>query len=76
MNKDDLIERVRQHPAYDQLKLLFGRDVIASTSVKGFAGSQKHFLQQPFQREFICRPFVFIIPEKEDAAYFLNDLNV
>ena len=73
MNKEDLFERVGHHPVYRQLQeYLAGRDVFKA-AVKGFAGSQEALFAAALANS-TSKPFVVVLPEKEDAAYFLNDL--
>jgi len=73
LTKENLIEKVGHHPVYKQLESNFSGTEIVRTSVKGFAGSQEALFAAVLANS-TSRPFVIVLPEKEDAAYFLNDL--
>ena len=69
----DLLQKFQQHTAVKKLVSTIEDRKLARVQIKGIAGSQAAFIAAASYSES-RRPFLAIIPDREEAAYFLNDL--
>ncbi len=68
----DLKEKYTAHPAVQELFLQIGKQA-SKTHLQSTAGSASSFIASAtFEHE--PAPMLFILPDREEAAYFLNDM--
>ena len=73
MKENEIIAHFNTHPVLPSLIETINSDLIRKICIEGLAGSSKALiLSEVFQKTQTTH--VAILPEKEDAAYFYNDL--
>ncbi len=73
MKIPDLINLYIQHPEVIRLNEALNQEAISHVQLKGLVGSQASFVAGA-QFKQLGFPLLAIIPDREEAAYFLNDL--
>jgi transcription-repair coupling factor (superfamily II helicase) len=73
LKPSDLLQKYKESPEITGLVDLLGGSVEKRITVKGLAGSSTAVIASVAYRS-VARPFVFIINNRESAAYFFNDL--
>ncbi|MCF8338092.1 MAG: transcription-repair coupling factor, partial [Bacteroidales bacterium] len=73
MKAEDLLKKYREHPGVEKLAEGLKDDSPQRISLRGLTGSVRAFVNAAvFERQQLMH--VFILQEKEQAAYFYNDL--
>ena len=73
MNYKDLGRLYLEHPLYEQIKTRLSETGRGNITLEGLSGSSKALLLSSLFGALPTTHFV-VFPEKEDAAYFYNDL--
>ncbi len=69
----EIFDFYQNHSLVDHLKLKLQEKIPQEIEVKGLAGSASSFVSAALFRH--CeKPLLIVLPEKEEAAYFLNDV--
>jgi transcription-repair coupling factor (superfamily II helicase) len=73
VERKDVITIYKSHPAVAQLKALLKEEKLPSIQIKGLSGSMDAFIAAGSIMQ-TKRPHLFILGDREEAAYFQNDL--
>jgi len=73
LTSPEILQLYHNHPALKQLLSRIQENAASRLLVKGMAGSQSSFVAAGLFQE-LAKPLLIIIPDREEAAYFLNDL--
>ena len=73
MNSPEILQLFQEHPALKNILQNLQSNAASRVLLKGLAGSQASFVAASVFNERKV-PLLVIIPDREEAAYFLNDL--